>query len=177
MMECCALLMIAGSCLGAPKQTPPKYVLPTAAATTWRALVFAAYVPAAQRSRSVPYTVQVRMTVNGEAKESELKGEVVWRRIAEHELAVPAGCESVELVLRWPAEHRLCDLDVGLEQKEQRLRLAPLFTTLQPERLIYDAQSAGFFEGLSKMWPEWSTGYPFWAEIRSARPASGGGAR
>jgi hypothetical protein len=132
-------------------------------------LVVAAYVPEARRGQKVPYTVSVAMRVQGSPKQTELRGEVGWLATATQELAVPAGCERVELVLRWPVERRSCDLDLGVEGPGG-LKLAPLFTTRYPERLVYDAATAAFYQNLSRAWPEWPTGYPFWAEVRATRP-------
>ena len=162
-------LMLAGALFGAPKQQPPAYVVPIPAAATWRVLVFAAYVPEAARGQKVPYTISVAMTVQGSPKQTELKGEVGWLATAAHDLAVPAGGERVELVLRWPVERRSCDLDLGVEGRDG-FRLAPLFTTCYPERLVYDSGTATFYQNLSRAWPEWPTGYPFWAEVRATRP-------
>jgi hypothetical protein len=148
--------------LGGPPQ--PEYKLPLAEATEWQVLVFAAYVPEAERAQAVPFEVEVRWTGAGDGQ-SKLAGQVKWQQIERQKLALPAGCTGVSLRLSWPAERARCDLDLGLEQVGTSVKLAPLFTTLRDERLLYNAETLPLYQWLTTTYAEWWRGYPFWAEL------------
>jgi len=156
--------------LAAAPGGPPKaaYVLPLPAATEWQVLVFAAYVPEAERDQPVPYEIDVRYAQGGDQR-TQLQGQVKWLQTDRLKLALPAGCEGFSLTLRWAAQRLACDLDLGLEQVGTGLKLAPLFTTLRSERLTYTADTLPFYQWLTSTYGEWWRGYPFWAERPGGR--------
>ena len=157
-----ALAFVCSLGLGGPPK--PEYALPLPAATEWQVLVFAAYVPEAARQQAVPYEVEVRFAPGGEAG-TKLAGQVKWLQIVRQKLTLPAGCSSLRLALKWPAERASCDLDLGLEQVGGGVKLAPLFTALRGERLIYSSETLPFYRWLTTTYGEWWRGYPFWAEL------------
>ena len=166
-----ALAVWAGSALWLAAAEPSAPLqLPFPAATEWQVLVFGARFPAASARVGVPFTVKVSWRVGNSPGAQELAGTASWLKTTRVALSLPAGCDALEVLLDWQAPG--VDLDLGLECAEPRLRLAPVFTVLQPERVRLDAQTVPFYQWLSARHPEWWKGYPFWAEVEPApRPS------
>ncbi len=154
---------------------PEHYRLPLATATEWQVLVFGARFPAALQSKPVAFAAKATWQTPAGAESKDLSGNVAFLKTSRLSLAIPAGCTSLAVALDWQASG--VDLDLGLECAAPMLRLAPILTVVQPEKVRFDSQTAPFYEWLTARHPDWWKGYPFWAEVQPApktvgRPAS-----
>jgi hypothetical protein len=153
------LLLVAGV-------APAQHTLPLPGETNWKVMVFGCYFPEDHKQQAAAYTVEAKWRCAGEEHTQTLTGQVKWLETASQELALPPNVEEFSLSLDW--EDDRLDLDLGMEEVGGRRRIAPLFTVLKPEKVLYTPEYADLLNWLDTNYPGWTEGYPFWADLEPA---------